>query len=322
MSSKGGGKTTSNTVSEPWSASQDLLKGLIGDTQSLYGQGGMDIAPWPGIRVAPQSAMTQGSLQGFYDTATEGNPITGQAQQAFGDFMGGNQFGGLDQVKQNALGSIMPGAMSRFSGAGMLDSTLAADAAGRAATEAIAPIEYGAWNDAQNRKLSAMGMAPQLAANSYLDDQMLGMAGGQMDQYNQSLLNAAMGSYGDETNRQMDELQRAASLGMGFGGMGGTSTGTAKEGGGGGTMETIGSIAQTVLPLMAMAFISDRRTKTDIVRDGFTAEGYPQYKFRYHWDGPGMVRVGVMADEVPKDITVPGPYGLTMVNYARVTCHS
>jgi len=318
MGGKGGSKTTSNTVSEPWAAAQPFLKDLLGDTQGLYESGGLDIAPWPGIRVAPQSTMTQSALQGFYDMGTQGNPITPTANTAFQDLAGGeNIYNNLAGVKSQALADAMPAAMSPFASSGMLDSTFAADAAGRAATDAIAPIEYGAWSDAQNRRLSALGMAPQLAANNYLDPQMLSMAGSQQDAYQQQVLDAAQQAYSEQTNRQYDELQRAAGLGMGFGGVGGTSSGTAKEGGGG-TMETIGGIMQVAGPIIAM-MMSDRRTKTDIVRVGKTAEGYPKYEFRYLWDNPAKRRIGVMADEVPPDLVAELPSGIKLVNYAGVT---
>jgi len=319
MGSKGGGSTTQNTVSEPWKEAQPFLKNLLGDTQNLYNAGGLDLQPWTGPRVAPQSNLTQQGLQGFYNTGVGGNPITPAATSAFGDIVGGQGiYNNLDAVKQSALADIIPAVSNRFANSGMGDSSVAADAISRAATQAIAPIEYGAWDQAQNRRLSALGMAPQLAANQYLDPQMLMNAGMSQDQYTQNLLNSAMQTYTDQANRPYDELQRAASLGMGFGGMGSSSTGKSKEGGGGGTMETIGGIMQVAGPIIAAAFMSDRRLKTDIERWGKTAEGFPRYIFRYLWDMPGVRRLGVMADEVPKHLVIDlGPF--KAVNYMGVT---
>ena len=178
MPKKSSNKTTTNTIAEPWKASQPLLKDLIGATGTAFGSGQFDISPYGGERIAPQSGMTQQSLGMFGDIAGAGNPFGGPAAEGFGDFMNADPYRDLDLLKQNALGDIMPAAMSRFSGAGMLDSTLAADAAGRAATEAIASYEYGAWGDMQSRKLAALDMAPDLARASYTDPMMLAMAGG------------------------------------------------------------------------------------------------------------------------------------------------
>ena len=253
---KGGGSTTSNTIAEPWKASQPFLKNLLADSEGLYNQGGLDIAPWQGIRVAPQSTMTQNALQGFYDTATAGNPITPTANAAFQDLAGGqNIYNDLAGVKEQALAGAMPAAMQPFANSGMLDSSFAANAAGQAATNAIAPIEYGAWGDAQNRRLSALGMAPQLAGSNYLDSQMLSMAGTQQDAYQQQTLDASQQAYSEQANRQYDELQRAAGLGLGFGGIGGQSSGSSKEKSGGGAMETIGGIMQIAGPIIAAAFM-------------------------------------------------------------------
>jgi hypothetical protein len=317
MGKSGSGSSDTTQTAEPWGPSEDLLKGTLGDTLGTYLSGQFDIPSYPGIRVAPQSGMTQASNWGIYNTASQGNPITPVAQQAFGDIASGNNiYRDLDTVKANALGDIMPAAMSRFSGAGMLDSTLAADAAGRAATQAIAPIEYGAWDAAQNRRVNALGMAPQLASNSYLDSSMMGQAGAGLDQYNQRVLDSAIGNYYEEANRPYDNIQRAVSLGLGLGGMGGTQT--TDQNTGNGTMETIGGIMQVAGPLIAMAAMSDRRVKADVKRIGETKEGYPKYEFRYNWDEPGTKRVGVMADEVPPEITLDGPGGFKMVDYGRI----
>ncbi len=245
---------TSNTVSAPWKASRPLLKDLLAGTSQAYEGGQFDISPYGGDRIAPQSGMTQQSLEMFGNIAGEGNPFAGPAAGAFGDFMNPDPYRDLDLLKEGALGDIMPAAMRPFSGAGMLDSTLAADAAGRAATEAIAPYDYGAWNQQQSNKLQALGMAPSLAASSYLDPQMLAMAGGTQDAFNQSLIGADMAKYYEGANQPYDELQRAASLALGFGGMGGESTSTTTgTQPGGGALGTAGGLIQTLAPLAMLA---------------------------------------------------------------------
>ncbi len=251
----GSSKNTTNTVAQPWEASQPLLKQLIDATGVAFERGRFNIRPYRGERIAPQSGMTQQSLEMFGDIAGEGNPFGGPAAGAFGDFMNADPYRDLDLLKENALGDIMPAAMRPFSGAGMLDSTLAADAAGRAATEAIAPYDYGAWNQMQSNKLSALGMAPSLATSSYLDPMMLGQAGGQQDAFNQSLIDADMSKYYERQNRAYDELQRAASLALGFGGMGGTSTSTSTQPGGG-ALGVAGGAMQTLSPLIALSLMS------------------------------------------------------------------
>ncbi len=115
----------------------------------------------------------------------------------------------LGQVKQNALGSAIPAAMSMFTGNGMTDSSAAMDTVGRAATEAVAPIDYNAWQGAQDRALAATGQdnATRMAAYGQNDQSKL-QAFGQ---------DAAtrLGAIGqnDQTRLQAAELDQRGKLG-------------------------------------------------------------------------------------------------------------
>ncbi len=270
-------KNTTNTVAEPWEASQPLLKDLIAATGSAFGSGQFDIDPYSGRRIARQSGTTRQSLEMFGDIAGQDDPFLGGAAGGFENLLNfgqapdflGDPYNNLSTLKENALGEIMPAAMRPFSGAGMLDSTLAADAAGRAATQAIAPFDYGAWNQQQDRLLSswgqqqsrelqglqsAVGMAPGLSQARYIDPQMLAMAGGVQDSYAQSKIDARMAKYYEGQNQPYDELQRAASLALGFGGMGGSKTTTGTQPGGG-ALGAVGGAFQTLSPLVALSLM-------------------------------------------------------------------
>lgn len=61
----------------------------------------------------------------------------------------------LDAATQNALGGAVPAAVAQFAGAGLGNSSAAMDTVGRAATDAVAPYQYDAMNQALNRQLSA-----------------------------------------------------------------------------------------------------------------------------------------------------------------------
>jgi hypothetical protein len=244
-------KSTSKTVAEPWKESQPFLKDLIGDTQGAYEQGAFDIDPYSGARVAPQGPLTQQSLQQFGQIGQGGDPFMQGAQNAFGNIMGGGQYRDLDVMKQNVLGDVIPAVSARFANSGMGDSSMAADTISRAATQAIAPLEYGAWGDMQNRQLSAMGQVPALSQARYTDPKMMGLAGEAQDAYSQQQLDAAMAQYYEQANQPYDEIQRAASLGMGFGGMGGTQNTASKQPGG----SVLGGAMQMLSPMAAMAMM-------------------------------------------------------------------
>jgi hypothetical protein len=65
---------------------------------------------------------------------------------------------------------------------------------------------------------------------------------------------------------------------------------------------------------------SDRRAKTDIKKVGELDNGQPVYKYRYK--GSGLMELGLMAQDVEKDIpeaVVTTPSGLMAVNYDRAT---
>ena len=68
------------------------------------------------------------------------------------------------------------------------------------------------------------------------------------------------------------------------------------------------------------AMFSDRRLKRNIRRVGSRDNGLPIYSYRYIWDAPDVLRVGVMADEAlavaPEAVDTSGAY--MAVDYARL----
>lgn len=136
---------------------------------------------------APQSWMTERGLSGIADAASGGDPFMTGAMGLFGGVgddgwqrfaqpsdaktwgrsslddvpglremaTGRDTYRDFDTLKSNVLADVVPAVSSRFANSGMLDSSLAADTISRSATEAVAPIEYGAWENAQNRRLAA-----------------------------------------------------------------------------------------------------------------------------------------------------------------------
>jgi hypothetical protein len=71
--------------------------------------------------------------------------------------------------------------------------------------------------------------------------------------------------------------------------------------------------------LGALLAFSDRRLKTDVRKVGRTDSGYPMFAYRYNWDEPGTLRLGVLAQDVVKkqpDAVVHTPFGMA-VDYAK-----
>jgi hypothetical protein len=185
----------------------------------MFHEGGFSPAPYGGARVAPQSAgstraydavvgsgagspMIDNAYGGIdqlmrgvtnYDPMKNSDPRLaqmakndprlaqmGQSDPRLASMMSGKQiYRDLGTVKDNALGSAIPAAVSMFSGNGMTDSSAAMDTVGRAATEAVAPIDYGAWQTAQDRRLQAVGQdnATRLAAIGQDDSRQMSAIG-------------------------------------------------------------------------------------------------------------------------------------------------
>lgn len=222
-------KSTTNTVAEPWKDAQPSLRRLLRATEGAFNAGEFSVDPYSGQRVADQGQLTQAGLGQIYDKVTGPNQFLDASRAAYGDIMQGDAYRDLDTLKSNVLGDVIPAVTARFASSGMGDSSMAADTIARSATEALAPIEYGAWSDIQNRKLAGMEMAPRLVAAEYLPEQTALTAGQFDDAYNQSLIDADMAQYYEGANQSYDELQRAANLMLGYAGLGGSTQSTSKQ---------------------------------------------------------------------------------------------
>jgi hypothetical protein len=249
----GSGSKNSTTVqkADPWGPAQPYLENVLKSSYNLAQDRGFAPDPYGGDRVADQSWGTRGA----YDAVTgrgAGSPMIDKAFGAISPMMksdprlapmmsGTDIYRDLGRVKQEALGGAIPAAVSMFSGNGMTDSSAAMDTVGRAATEAIAPIEYGAWNNAQDRRLSAIGqdngtrlqaagMAPGLQAASYLPAQMMAQFGGMQDAYRQREIDGRMARYYEGQNQGRDNLTGYAGLVSQIAGQGGNQSSTGPSG--------------------------------------------------------------------------------------------
>lgn len=90
----------------------------------------------------------------------------------------------------------------------------------------------------------------------------------------------------------------------------------------GGGLNFLGQSGGTGGPGAAMAMLSDARLKDDIGKVGELYDGTGVYRFRYKWDDPKLVRVGLMAQEVeqtnPEAVHDVGG-GVKAVDYGKAT---
>ncbi len=225
--SGGGGNTTTVQRADPWAPTQPFLRDAIGDASELFDRGGFRTRPFEGDRVAGFGATSQAG-QNAMIRAAQGPTASGAARSALTDMMGeGNLYRDLDAVRADALGTAIPAAVAQFSGNGMTDSSQAMSEVGRAATQAIAPIEYGAFRDQQQNQLRAAALAPGLDQAAFMPGQMLAQVGGQQDAMRQAEIDAQMTRHYEKQNMAPQALERYSSLLMGYGGQGGQSSATA-----------------------------------------------------------------------------------------------
>lgn len=304
------GSTTTTSKAEPWEKIQPQVEDVAQQAQGLYESGGFAATPYSGQRLTPFSGATQQSQQTIMNRASGGAPLVDQAQGFLSNAMN-TDYGSkqLEAVKANALGSAIPAATSMFSGSGMTNSTMAMDTVGRAATDAVAPYEYGAYENMNNRAMSAASMAPQLEQAGYLPAMMMGQVGAARDLKSQAWKDADMQRYYEAQGQDAANLSGYNQIVSQLAGMGGQSTQTTQQKPGAG--QIIGSGLQAIALL---SMLSDRRAKNRIKRIG-EVRGHNLYEYRYN--GSETIHVGVMADEVPHAIA-GRVNGFDIVDYARV----
>ena len=313
----GGSKQTTVQKADPWKPSQPFLKGAMRDAESLYESGGMSAQPYTGDRVANLSDATQQGMAGIMRAADDTALIDG-AGGTLNRMMNPEAYGErLEGVKNNALGSAIPAAVAMFSGSGMTNSTQAMDHVGRAATEAVAPYEYDAYNRAEGRAMQAAGMAPGIDAARYTPmQQMLGVGAIEQDQ-NQREIDASMAQHYEAGNKEANDLNAYTQMLLGYGGQGSSSSSSSADGGPGAASLIGSGVSALALMKMAGMFAAacDRRLKRDIAKIGQTPGGINLYTFKYK--GDETQRIGVMSDEVPHAVAFQID-GFDIVDYRRV----
>lgn len=223
MGKKSKQKQSQNMVAQPWSRAVPALAHGLSEGLAQYKSGEMTPTPF-GSRLGAESQATLDARSGMAATAGN-NPLTEQTLGAYSDMVGGDPYARLDQVKESALRSAMPAAASYLSNSGMMNSSVGAEHLAETAARAMAPIEFGAYESDQNRRLQAMSMAPQLHDLAYADDQMLARVGASEDMRAQQVVDDQAALHYETEDQDYQALSRLMGMAMGAGGLGGTQTG-------------------------------------------------------------------------------------------------
>lgn len=317
MGGKSSQKTVQNQTQSPWAPAQPLLKEGLNRAMELFKSGELTPSPY-GNRLATESPWTVDARQMMANQALAGSPTVPGSINAYNSFVNGDPYRDLQAVEDQALARAVPAAAGYFENSGMLNSSAAARGIGEAAAGAIAPLKFGAWSDERNRALSALGMAPMMADLPYSDATKLAAVGMSEDARKQAELSEQVRQYYETEDNDYENLARLSSIGLGFGGAGGSTAGRSTAGEDPGAMGTIGSIAQIAATVLPLFFMSDRRLKENIRKVGEIDTSTTVPVYTYNYKGDPEPHIGVMADEVPKDKVATHPSGYKMVNYGAL----
>ena len=152
----------------------------------------------------------------------------------------------------------------------------------------------GIYNSGVGNVQSGIGLAPTVQGLRYDD------------------LNRALAAGGQLSEAPWRNLQRGANI---VGQLQGGST-TSQSTQANPLSQGVGLATQ--LAPFAMLAMSDRRLKADVERLPGRLSGAPIYRYRYLWDEPGTVRMGVMAQEAPAHAAHVTADGWLAVDYAAL----
>lgn len=207
------------TTQTPWGPAQGALQNVLGDASALYSQGGFETPAYQGHRVASFSPQTQSALTAM----GQASPMTGQAQDAWAQMMAAGP-ADIAGLKQTVTGDVNAALGSRFGG--QMGNSLVQQSFARGVGDALAPIEYGAYNDLMNRRMQGISMAPALQGMGMQDNAAALQAGGIQDDLAQRQINANMQAFQDDSGAKKNALIEYSNMVRGIGGMGGSGTTT------------------------------------------------------------------------------------------------
>lgn len=218
---------TSTQRISPWVGAKPLINDAMGAVQDA-GVSGFTVNPYEGERVAQYSPTT---LAGIDALAASGNSgITSAATDTLLSNLGmEDTYRDFDTIRGVVGDNVKSQLASTFAGGG-INSGLAGDTYTRALGEALAGVEYGAYNDAKSRQMQALGLAPSISEMGRADAGAQLTAGGLLDAQTQRNIDADMAKYYEGENADIDALKQYSALASGFGGLGSTGSTTEPTG--------------------------------------------------------------------------------------------
>lgn len=220
----GGGTKTKNvtqsTVPTPYPAAKPGWNEYFKQVQNAFKSGALNLRPWEGQSVAPTSPETAQGWQAIAQRATEGSPLTGQAQQWVSSRLDPSFLTSQSPELQAIIDASRQGVNAEFSRGGRTFS--GAHAGGLAQSEG--QLRYQDLLRKSGEAQAAAQFAPQLAQTDYFDaNQLLGV-GQQRQAQLQDLINAEIERFNALQGQRANELSLYGDLLGGLGSAGSSTT--------------------------------------------------------------------------------------------------
>lgn len=225
----GGGGGTSTTVQEIPAELKPLASAY---TSKAIGLSNQAYTPYAGQRYADLNPIQYAGVGAITDRALSGSPTIANAEANLNQVIGGESNPYLDDMVRRAQESVQSGMNTAAFNSGSYGNSGVAETSAKAMGDIATQMYGGAYDADQARRMQAIGMAPQFGNLAYQDASQLLNAGQILQDQDQNQLDFA---YEQFQERQADPYKKLAAMGGVFGSnLGGTSTTTQQNQGGGG----------------------------------------------------------------------------------------
>jgi hypothetical protein len=225
-----GSSQTTTQNNKPYEAAQPMIDQGLRDAQSMYNSGGFNIQPYQGDLVAgydPFRSQADAAAPGVVGGALGGVQA---AQGAIGQQMDQNWYNpALQGVAQNVIADVMPAINSTFAMNGRTGGGLHEQNLAKGLAAGLANPYYNAFNQAQNRSLTAAGMVPGMNNAAYGALDYLSGRGEDRQAYEQQQIAADVMQDQQAQTAELQALQDYMALATGAGSMFGVQSSTTRN---------------------------------------------------------------------------------------------
>ena len=222
----GSGGGTSTTVQSIPDELKPLASAYTSKAIDLSNQG---YVPYSGQRYADLNGMQNQGINMAANRALSGSQTVNNAEQNLNGMMSNQENPYLRGMVDTAMDAAMGKVNSQFSGSNY-GSTAHQATLANSVMSAANPLLSNAYESDQNRRMSAIGMAPTFGNQAYQDAAQLRSAGQQLQDQAQQGLDFNYQQFQEQQNLPYKQL--GAMSGVFGSNLGGTSTTTQNSGGG------------------------------------------------------------------------------------------